>query len=404
VVVIVESLRAFGFSQRPIREHLPFLAEMSSRGIVCENHFSTATHSNYADVSLLDGQYPLRSPTQHNYSRDDYGVAPPIHTLLQTSGFRCGNFSAQDETWGGMHHATMLDRFDRSLHVRTRPRLSSDAHNFGTPRANAGKLLDETVLACACEWLQEDRGRPAFAVVNLQGSHFPYRVDSGKERFVKPPPGARFGRYALELVPAMQERYLASLRFIDGLLRDFVLDITARSPRPVTVLITGDTGQSFMECGRAGHGAELLDEVIRVPLVVFSEHLTRHPVIEPTSHVDVLPTLLGICRVAPPPWLRIDGIDIARQTRNASGVFALAQTPMASQVGIITPQMKLVRDFRTGYDYEIEYAGNRLLDTYPHGRSHSLRRLGEELDDFLTRKLRSAPLRRPSRVQDLTGV
>jgi arylsulfatase A-like enzyme len=76
-------------------------------------------------------------------------------------------------------------------------------------------------------------------------------------------------------------------RLLEGLERQGRLDSTL-------IVVTGDHGEAFFEHGRFGHRYDLTEEVLRIPLLIWSPG--RVPagrvVDEPVSIVDVLPTLM----------------------------------------------------------------------------------------------------------------
>jgi arylsulfatase A-like enzyme len=65
------------------------------------------------------------------------------------------------------------------------------------------------------------------------------------------------------------------------------------------VVVVSDHGEEFLDHGGLTHGRTLYDEVLRVPLIVHAPGRTPAEVRAPVSLVDLAPTLLELCGVAP---------------------------------------------------------------------------------------------------------
>lgn len=67
------------------------------------------------------------------------------------------------------------------------------------------------------------------------------------------------------------------------------------------VVITSDHGEEFLEHGRLGHGNNLYQETIHVPLIIKLPHNSSGQTVDENfSLIDVTPTILGILNIAPP--------------------------------------------------------------------------------------------------------
>lgn len=72
------------------------------------------------------------------------------------------------------------------------------------------------------------------------------------------------------------------------------------------VFVTADHGESFLEHDRFGHGYNLYEEVVRVPLIVRMPGRTSagRVVSQPVSGIDLLPTVLDALELEAPPALQ----------------------------------------------------------------------------------------------------
>jgi arylsulfatase A-like enzyme len=69
------------------------------------------------------------------------------------------------------------------------------------------------------------------------------------------------------------------------------------------VIVTADHGEELQDHGRLGHGSQLFEESLHVPLVLAGPSVEpgRRP--EVVQGIDLLPTVLGLLGVAAPPGL-----------------------------------------------------------------------------------------------------
>jgi choline-sulfatase len=79
------------------------------------------------------------------------------------------------------------------------------------------------------------------------------------------------------------------------------------------VVLTSDHGEELTERGAVGHAstthnATLFDEVLRIPLIIWGPGLAPRRVVEPTDHLDIIPTVLAFLGKAPP--LALGGRDL----------------------------------------------------------------------------------------------
>ena len=130
------------------------------------------------------------------------------------------------------------------------------------------------------------------------------REGSGERRPVEPP-GTAAGADAL---PARERRalidaYDGEVRWHDHEIGRLIDRLAAMGrPRPAAVLITSDHGEAFGEHGLWTHGVGLFEELVRVPLVLWSsrERWPARRVATPVSLLDVAPTLCRLALVDPP--------------------------------------------------------------------------------------------------------
>jgi arylsulfatase A-like enzyme len=86
------------------------------------------------------------------------------------------------------------------------------------------------------------------------------------------------------------DAYDTSILYADSLLEELFEYL--RNEEPNTLLIvTSDHGEEFYDHGGFGHGRLLYNEVLHVPLVAWGPGVPQATVTDPTSQVDLLPTI-----------------------------------------------------------------------------------------------------------------
>lgn len=96
-------------------------------------------------------------------------------------------------------------------------------------------------------------------------------------------------------------QYDAAVRRMDDVVGGFLEGLAqAFGDDPYMVVLTSDHGEEIFEHGAYGHRRSLHDELLRVPLIV--QHVGPSPpalVLEPTSILDIVPTILDAAGLSP---------------------------------------------------------------------------------------------------------
>lgn len=78
------------------------------------------------------------------------------------------------------------------------------------------------------------------------------------------------------------------------------------------IIVTADHGEAFNEHRMNGHGVDLWEPLVRVPLVVYVPGVEPHRVVVKRSLVDLVPTVLDLMGVPQPPAGELSGESMAR--------------------------------------------------------------------------------------------
>ena len=119
IVVLVESLRADQLTAYGSpRAVMPTVERLASEGLA-SNHYTQASHSDYADPTVFSSHYPLRSRSYSAYPSEIPYPRVMVYDILKACGYDVGVFSSQNEHWGGMINYLNTGSIDRFLHSET---------------------------------------------------------------------------------------------------------------------------------------------------------------------------------------------------------------------------------------------------------------------------------------------
>jgi arylsulfatase A-like enzyme len=354
IVLLVESLRpdvlrSTGGSLDVMPE-LDRLAKESRRFV---NAYAQASHSDYADLCPLSSHYPLRSRAHFYYPEHPTYPRVLVYDVLKALGYRTAIISSQNERWGNMYNYLDTGSLDLFFHAETfhdtfvdpeDDTFSKWAKEFG----HSGKVDDRYTVDEAIRWIGES-DKPFFVYINLQSSHFPYRVPENFPRRFEPSTvdfPYTFGNFPKDKLPIVENRYRNSLYYMDtqiGRLLDF-LRTTHRMDKTV-LIATGDNGEAFYEHGTSAHAGPVFEESVHVPLLVHAVGVKPGDDARLAQHIDVPATALGVLGLPRHPGFQ--GIDLlhAPVDPRRSG-YLVVQTGV-HQVALLRDGFKLITD----YDY-----------------------------------------------------
>lgn len=274
LLLLVDTLRADRVGAYGHDGTSPHLDRLSRQGKLFEKVRAQAPWTTPSVASLMSGQYP--------------------HEVA-------------GKTWG--QHAArkvMAERFAESgratVAISANPFIGSDGGfdrgfaDFVVARMARAELVNDLFAA----WLDGHRARPFFAYLHYLDPHYPYKppapfdnfaasrrrfrtsqaVDAGPPEMKEPdepaaPPEpfeqARRVRLDERERAAIAATYGAEVTAWDHELGALLRSLRRRGTLERTsVVVTADHGEEFMEHGCLGHGQQLFDESLHVPLVVRS--------------------------------------------------------------------------------------------------------------------------------------
>lgn len=323
-----DRLSSYGYERPDGKLTSPVLDALAARGTRFEWAYASAPWTRPSVASIFTGLYS----TSHQAFLP--GRALPDWTLTMAEvfhrlGYLTGGFSANaniSAVWGfgqGFQEFWCLD--DKELvdivtiaDVEGRIRRLMERPFGTTDHATLVNSVVEPFLERA-----SGQGRPVFTYVQYMDPHFPYdppedlinaespdfsSLLSLAEGLILQPPPYPFGERPIppaEVQQGMLELYDAEINFLDREIGKMIENLEEAGlfggPNDY-LIITSDHGEEFFEHLQWGHGQNLYQEVVRVPLIVLGPDVPAGQVIEtPVSLVDLVPTLADVLDVE--EWL-----------------------------------------------------------------------------------------------------
>lgn len=285
VVISVDTLRAdrlgaWGYA-RPVS---PNIDRLVREGIRFTNARTVEPLTGPAMASMLTS----RHPHEHGATRNALRIRPGLSSvgkILRRHGYATAAFVSN---WTlGSAQSGLDEHFHEYEEVLTSKRW------LGLFKEEAE---GEDVTAAVLEWLEEweeEPSRPFFIWAHYTDPHSPY-VFRRKHANRLGIPGASRASIA--------DRYDTEIAAADAAIGE-LLEALAASPATAGALVvfTSDHGESFGEHGAWGHGRNLWEEAVRIPLAITWPGVLAPRVIEADARlIDVAPTILGLVGIPRP--------------------------------------------------------------------------------------------------------
>ena len=280
VLITIDTLRAdrlgcYGYA-RPTTPHLDALL---NRGVRFDKARTVEPLTHPALSSMLTGLPPHRHGGSRNGLRIHAGL-PSLPKALERAGYRTAAFVGN---WTLRHPLSGLaEHFDDYASVLTRARW------FGLIRREA-EAAD--LNHAALDWLDQQREadpqRPRFLWVHYTEPHAPYRShDAFRERLGLPRRGKLDGA----------DRYDTEVAAVDAAVGALLQAIEQREPRRDRLIVfASDHGESLGEHGYWGHGRQLYEPGLRIPMgLVWPGRIRPSVEQEPALLIDVASTVAGL--------------------------------------------------------------------------------------------------------------
>lgn len=330
----------------------PHLDAFAKRSIVFDQAISQAPWTLPSHAALLTSLYPSQ------LDLGTFGAPTPIapaarriSEVLRDGGFQtfaitAGAFLVADlgfdrgfDTFDsrGVHMRVTVDEFEKKIDARdpSRP-FFAFLHTYDVHKYNPS---------------DEDRGRFVTVKRSKLSALPPQKIAETLQSNAKLEEVKAYGE--LERRHA-REIYDAAVYAVDREIGRLLEGLRVRGlDKNTIVVITSDHGEEFWEHGRTGHGYNLHDENLRVPLLWFDPLHASARVDRQVRLIDVAPTLAKrVNLAAPADW---EGVDLAPLVAGADlQLHAYSEAAHLPYKSIRSPSQKLIvslrRPFRTRFD------------------------------------------------------
>jgi arylsulfatase A-like enzyme len=348
------------------RDTTPNLDRIAKESLRMRKAWSTATHSNYAQMAILSSLFPRRSTGLDVYRRLDYPRVL-LHDIMSQLGYSTATVSSQDETWQGML------KFQQT----GTPTFYRHSKDYRWNHIDTGAelvVVDHVTVDTAIDWMTRQGDKPFSIYINFQATHFPYRLQHGVPRPFEPTeiPRGHFNYlgYPESDRQAAINRYDNALHYVDEQIGKLTAFLEKNDKLADTLwVITADHGESFHEHGQVTHGKTLYDAEARVPLLVhWPAKVTAGDAYEPVSTLDVLPTILDLLDVPTHPSFQGKSfMNKSAEGHEQNAVFMNIQGLRSAEAVVCWPWKLVVdRTSRTIQLYDLERDPDELDDRAKH--------------------------------------
>ena len=292
LLITIDTLRADHLSSYGY--HLlttPNLDQLAREGTRFERAYTTIPLTGPAHISLFTGRYPQETGARVNgqpLASDARLLTLP--EILKKNGYQTAAFVS---AWPLTKRLTRLHRgfeiYDQDL-VRK-------FQMFNSYRSA------EDVTPKVLSWIRNSPKRPFFLWVHFFDPHGPYEFKKEYADLRSNPEGSIKTEPVDEEMVKRLRNYDTEVAYTDHYVGKLLDELRAQGIADSTVVVvTSDHGESLGERNFVGHGRQLYENIIRIPLIVrFPEKIPVGKVVEENiSLLDLAPTFLDLAGIEPP--------------------------------------------------------------------------------------------------------
>jgi arylsulfatase A-like enzyme len=331
LLLVVDSLRADAvFGARP---PTPVLDSLARRGVAFEQCVATATSTTPSFASILTGRHLPRHGVR---ALRGHRLSPAIEMTLPEAFGAAGYHTAAEVTGPLVSETGVFRGFDEVHHRR-----GHDAPFMGW----VGEVT-ERIRSLRAPW---------FTLLHVWEAHRPYRSPPDfKKRYARSGYEAAVSALDSELAPVLELAGEDGIVVVTGdhgevYAESWIGDRVAATVRELRRRLQVGRWAPALErrlAARAiGHGFTLVEELVRVPLIVSGARVPAGAVADQVSHIDLFPTLAELCELPAPA---LDGRSLvplmAGEPAAPSPAYMECSNVAGGDVvvGVRTPEWKLV--------------------------------------------------------------
>ncbi|MDP2620684.1 MAG: sulfatase [Hyphomicrobiales bacterium] len=288
ILVVMESVasRYVGFLGAPYGV-TPNLDALSTNSVTFDSAYSYVPNSILALYSMFTSAQP---PVSYRLVEQSNKVG--LHAFLKQNGFDTALIYGSDLKYYDVDKWAARQNFDTIKDAKS----ISCANNpvaLGDEPFLTG-IEDECTFEELYDWVRIERDKRFFATIWTSETHYPYYAES--------PADLARSENLPDWVREHKNRYLAALRRTDRLIGRLI-GFLHRSglDQDTALVIVGDHGQAFSQHRNFGHGADIYEESIGIPLLVsFPKTLPAARIRRLAGQIDIAPTIANLLGLSPP--------------------------------------------------------------------------------------------------------
>lgn len=334
LLITVDALRAdhlgcMGYH----RNTTPKIDELAKKGILFSQTIANGSGTPSAVPPILTSTYPLMYGGYEYLSKDRITIAE----ILKKSGYSTAAFHSNVYLSKFYGYGRGFDVFYDDLSIDLDESRYRKFRKFGRKFKTFHKLclnyLNGTIFAyrrnawhlpyvsadiinkMTISWIKENKDSKFFTWVHYMDVHAPYmppheyvkeiNKNISKYQVLKANRYYDTANYKAKKISKMDvnnliDLYDAGIKYMDSAIYSLINELEALGVLKETlVILTADHGEEFFEHGDLSHHSKLYDELIHVPLIMYSpEFITENKVIEDqVEHLDIAPTILDVLGV-----------------------------------------------------------------------------------------------------------
>jgi choline-sulfatase len=316
ILITVDTLRFdLGFMGYP-RPVSPNIDELAARSVVYEHAYAMASFTPKSLGPLLIGKYS--SETHRDF--EHYTAFFPANVFLaervQSGGGRTVGAASHRYFGWKKGFDQGFDVWDTSAippnSIDNDPTITSEKLTSVAIGLLSSPRAADIPVRSNKPAVTEERTGPAkdrfFAWFHYLDPHLPYVPHEGAPSFAAMPAAG---------IPRERAPYDAEVWFTDQQVGRLLRHVSEQPwAEDTAIVFTSDHGEAFGEHGHWGHGRELWESLVRVPLLVFVPGAEPRRIKAKRSHIDVVPTILDLMGL--PADGELHGTSLLLDTRSAT--------------------------------------------------------------------------------------
>jgi len=323
LLVVVESFRSSAVSP----DLMSRLHDWSEGGLRMERHYAGSNCTHLGLFSILYGRMGLAYDAIL-----DRKIPPQLCQSLRQSGYQLSCLSSNEfRGWRRIGEFISDGIFDR-VSIMSEAKFEFWKNYVEWPEA------DRRALAEARKILTAPSDRPHVVMVRLVSTHYPYAFDSTFE-FHKPCGLSSRLSNREAMATQMSNRYKNAALFTEHELMQL---IQALDPKKNTIILTGDHGESLSDDGTIGHASRASEVQMRTPLMMVGPGIRPRQITDPTTHADILPTLLHILAGKRVPVRNCDGRDLEEEGLRLSNEVIIIPGSKMPEILLVKPDQRIL--------------------------------------------------------------